>query len=288
MKIIGCDFHPSYQQYAMVEKETGEVREGRLGHEAGEARRFYEGLRGQAVRVGMEAMGNSQWFEQMLEVMGHELWLGGCGTDPAVGGAATEDGPARRAAYFEIAVRRAISTDMGTERGDAGCASVVASPAQAGGDEVAGEEPAAASGVEPGGAEASRAVEPRGPGGVGSVAVEGMDRAASARVVGHAGAVRRASGGEGSGGERGSAATAGSTAVDDASGSGTGGGAGVCADDRASIAISTREAGGQLSGVDSAGEIFGRTSEAGLDQQARKQHDAHAIGGSGADGIAIR
>src|ERR1700730_8270121 len=76
MKIIGCDFHPSYQQFAMVDTETGEASEGRLGHEQGEARRFYEALRGQPVRVGMEAMGNSQWFEQMLAEMGHELWLG--------------------------------------------------------------------------------------------------------------------------------------------------------------------------------------------------------------------
>src|ERR1700678_4216891 len=60
----------------MVDMETGEASEGRLGHEQGEARRFYEAFRGQPVRVGMEAMGNSQWFEQMLAEMGHQLWLG--------------------------------------------------------------------------------------------------------------------------------------------------------------------------------------------------------------------
>jgi transposase len=76
MKIIGCDFHPSYQQYAMVDRQTGELSEGRLEHEHGEARRFYEALRGQQVRVGMEAMGNSQWFETLLAQLGHELWLG--------------------------------------------------------------------------------------------------------------------------------------------------------------------------------------------------------------------
>jgi len=65
MKIIGCDFHPSYQQIAMVDTETGELWEGRLEHEQGEARRFYEALQGQQVRVGMEAVGNAQWFERM-------------------------------------------------------------------------------------------------------------------------------------------------------------------------------------------------------------------------------
>jgi len=76
MKIIGCDFHPSYQQIAMVDTETGELWEGRLEHEQGEARRFYQALQGQTVRVGIEAVGNSQWFEQMLVEMGHELWIG--------------------------------------------------------------------------------------------------------------------------------------------------------------------------------------------------------------------
>lgn len=76
MKIIGCDFHPSYQQIAMVDTETGELSEGRLEHEQGEARRFYEALQGQSVRVGMEAVGNSQWFEQLLAELGHELWIG--------------------------------------------------------------------------------------------------------------------------------------------------------------------------------------------------------------------
>jgi len=76
MRIIGCDFHPSYQQMAMVDTETGDLWEGRLEHEQGEARRFYQALQGQVVRVGMEAVGNSQWFEQMLAEMGHELWIG--------------------------------------------------------------------------------------------------------------------------------------------------------------------------------------------------------------------
>jgi transposase len=75
MKIIGCDFHPSYQQIALVDNETGEMQERRLEHEHGEARRFYESLKG-PVRVGMEAVGNSQWFETMLAELGHELWIG--------------------------------------------------------------------------------------------------------------------------------------------------------------------------------------------------------------------
>lgn len=76
MRIIGCDFHPSYQQVATLDTVTGEVGAGRLEHENGAARRFYEGLTGQEVRVGMEAVGNAQWFEELLARLGHQLWIG--------------------------------------------------------------------------------------------------------------------------------------------------------------------------------------------------------------------
>jgi len=73
MKIIGCDFHPSFQQIAMVDSETGEHSEGRLSRS--EAVEFYRQLSG-PVRVGMEACGNTQWFEGLLAGLGHQLWLG--------------------------------------------------------------------------------------------------------------------------------------------------------------------------------------------------------------------
>jgi len=75
MMIIGCDLHTRYQQIAMVDTETGEFAQRRLGHESGEARVFYAGLKG-AVRVGIEATGHTQWFEAMLSEFGHELWMG--------------------------------------------------------------------------------------------------------------------------------------------------------------------------------------------------------------------
>lgn len=75
MKIIGCDYHPSYQQIAMVDTESGETLEQNLVHENGQARRFYQSLEG-PVRVGIEAVGNSQWFERLLAELGHELWIG--------------------------------------------------------------------------------------------------------------------------------------------------------------------------------------------------------------------
>jgi transposase len=75
MLIIGCDFHPGFQQVAIFDNLTGEIEEKRLQHRT-EAEEFYRGLAGQQVRVGMEACGYYPWFEQLLEELGFELWMG--------------------------------------------------------------------------------------------------------------------------------------------------------------------------------------------------------------------
>jgi len=75
MKIIGCDFHPSFQQIAMVDTATGDTIERRLLHAGGEAQRFYESLTGEVV-VGIETSGNTLWFERLLGKLGHELLIG--------------------------------------------------------------------------------------------------------------------------------------------------------------------------------------------------------------------
>jgi transposase len=64
----------------MVDTETGEWGERKLDHASGQAQRFYEGLQGRRVVIGMEACGNSGWFERMVTELGHELWLGDAGT----------------------------------------------------------------------------------------------------------------------------------------------------------------------------------------------------------------
>jgi len=80
MWIIGVDYHPSMQQIAWVDTETGECGERRLAHCA-EAEQFYRELKqkGVSVRVGMEATGHSRWFERLLAELNFEVWLG----DPA-------------------------------------------------------------------------------------------------------------------------------------------------------------------------------------------------------------
>ncbi len=44
MRIIGCDFHPSWQQVAWLDAATGETGEGKLVNGDGEAERFYRSL----------------------------------------------------------------------------------------------------------------------------------------------------------------------------------------------------------------------------------------------------
>jgi transposase len=77
MLIIGCDYHPGFEQIAWVETETGEVGEGRLTHRE-EAEQFYRNLKAQAlsVRLGMEASGHARWFERLLSELQFELWIG--------------------------------------------------------------------------------------------------------------------------------------------------------------------------------------------------------------------
>jgi transposase len=75
MIIIGCDFHPSWEMISWLDTETGETGERKLMHETGEARQFYQGLAGK-VRVGLESTGNAHWFVDMLQKMGHEVWVG--------------------------------------------------------------------------------------------------------------------------------------------------------------------------------------------------------------------
>ena len=75
MILIGCDFHPSWQQVCWVDTETGATREAKLVHATGEAEKFYRHLAASA-RIGMESTGNCQWFVEMLLALGHEVWIG--------------------------------------------------------------------------------------------------------------------------------------------------------------------------------------------------------------------
>jgi hypothetical protein len=59
----------------MLDTETGRTEDHKLMHATGEAERFYRAIALPAL-VGIEAVGNDQWFVCLLQKLGHEVWIG--------------------------------------------------------------------------------------------------------------------------------------------------------------------------------------------------------------------
>ena len=73
---IGVDFHARQQTLCYLTTEDGQVVSHQLKHQdKTEVRAFYGQFTGRVV-IGLEASGYSPWFEQLLEELGHEVWLG--------------------------------------------------------------------------------------------------------------------------------------------------------------------------------------------------------------------
>src|SRR5882762_8228919 len=71
----GVDFHARVQTVAYCVIADGEIHLHELDHRKDDLKAFYSQFNGPVV-VGLEASGYSPWFEQMLEELGHEVWLG--------------------------------------------------------------------------------------------------------------------------------------------------------------------------------------------------------------------
>src|SRR5262249_44389141 len=73
---ISDDYHPSFQQIALVDTDTGDFQEQRLAHRE-QAEKFYRDLamRGEQIRLGMEASGQAGWFERLQAELQFELWI---------------------------------------------------------------------------------------------------------------------------------------------------------------------------------------------------------------------
>ena len=73
---IGVDFHARQQTVCSLKTDEGVVKTRNLKHQdKDEVRAFYQRFSGRVI-VGLEASGYSPWFEQLLEELGHEVWLG--------------------------------------------------------------------------------------------------------------------------------------------------------------------------------------------------------------------
>jgi transposase len=75
MVLIGCDFHPSWQQVSWMNRETGEAGDQKLVHEPGAVEKFYRQFPA-GTRIGMEATGNCQWFVELVTSLGHKVLVG--------------------------------------------------------------------------------------------------------------------------------------------------------------------------------------------------------------------
>src|SRR2546423_13471744 len=74
---IGVDFHARAQTISYLTTEDGEIRRAQLDHgQPPEVRKFYEQFAGQQVIVGFESSGYAAWFEEVLEGLGYEIWIG--------------------------------------------------------------------------------------------------------------------------------------------------------------------------------------------------------------------
>jgi transposase len=74
---IGVDFHARAQTISYLTTEDGEIRRLQLDHgRPDEVRSFYQQFAGQQVIVGFESSGYAAWFEELLEELGCEIWIG--------------------------------------------------------------------------------------------------------------------------------------------------------------------------------------------------------------------
>src|SRR5216684_7015928 len=75
MILVGCDLHTRKQQVALLNTDTGELREQELSHVGDDVERFYAAL-SSPVTVGIESTGYALWFHALMQRLGHTLLVG--------------------------------------------------------------------------------------------------------------------------------------------------------------------------------------------------------------------
>jgi transposase len=160
MMIIGCDFHPSWQQVSWLDTETGETGERKLVQASGDAERFYRQLPAPAL-IGMEATGNCHWLVDLLAELGHELWVGDAAQIRA-SCVRQQKTDRRDAEHIRILLQEGRFPHLDAVERSSRSAAAVAASLQAGDDTGAGEERVAASVPESGSAAPAQAVDEDG------------------------------------------------------------------------------------------------------------------------------
>ena len=149
MIIIGCDYHPGFQQIAFVDTDSGEWNERRLGHRE-EAEQFYRQLqvRGKKVRVGMEASGHARWFERLLSELQFDLWIGDAAEIRTKRVRKQKTDRQDAELLLRLLIEEPLSTNLGSGRGKSGSAATALASASAGADAHAHHESVARAGIE--------------------------------------------------------------------------------------------------------------------------------------------
>ena len=283
MIIIGVDFHPEFQQIALLNTTTGEVEEKRLAH-PDEAEKFYRALASanETVRIGMEASGHARWFERLMAELQFELWIGDAAEirTRRVRKQKTDRQDAQQSCSLLLKDR--LSEDLGAELGEPGSAATVVASASHGAGTHARHESTASGGVERRPALQEKVVARARTAAVGIVRAGSVGEPAAARSAGVAGSFQPGDCGVDAGDRARSRELPCGAAAENASWSRCVNGAGVCADTRRREALPLRQAGGELSGTGAAGRLQRESPAAGSHHQARQFDLAFPAGGSGA------
>ncbi|MGI8732471.1 MAG: IS110 family transposase [Pyrinomonadaceae bacterium] len=72
---IGVDIHARQQTVSYLNTEDGSLGQQELHHERDDIRGFYSQFSGEVI-IGIEACGYTNWFEELMEELGHQLLVG--------------------------------------------------------------------------------------------------------------------------------------------------------------------------------------------------------------------
>jgi len=72
---IGVDIHARQQTLSYLDTADGTINRAEVDHEQDDVREFYRQFQGEVI-VGIEASGYTNWFEEMIEQLGHKLLVG--------------------------------------------------------------------------------------------------------------------------------------------------------------------------------------------------------------------
>jgi transposase len=72
---IGVDIHARQQTLSYLDRSDGTTGQVQLDHERDDVREFYSQFAGEVI-IGIEACGYTNWFEELLEQLGHKLLVG--------------------------------------------------------------------------------------------------------------------------------------------------------------------------------------------------------------------